>query len=175
MQKIFVIDKLFTEAVLKSWKDRESCKKLVLMSMQHYPSFFFLCMLSMWNIIWTNHERLLTAQESIRAMIFNWLQSVMMTRLIRINLRVSAESVCIVIKQPFAKKRMMMKIVMIKKNLRGRRRSNKVSKTFRLPFSQTNAACNAEYSPETKIIQIFRFFYFAFFTNKRCLQCRIFT
>ena len=49
-----------------------------------------------------------------------------------------------------------MKIVMIKKNLRGRRRSNKVSKTFRLPFSQTNTACNAEYSPKTKIVQIFR-------------------
>ena len=51
---------------------------------------------------------------------------------------------------------------MIKKNLRGRRRSNKVSKTFRLPFSQTNAACNAEYSPKTKIIQIFRFFILPF-------------
>ena len=36
--------------------------------------------------------------------IFNWLLSVMMTRLIRINLRVSAEFVCIVIEQPFAKK-----------------------------------------------------------------------
>ena len=99
-----MIDKLFTEAVFESLKDRESCKKLVLMSMQHYPSFFFLCMLSMWNIIWTNHERLLTAQESIRARIFNWLQLVMMTRLIRINLRFSAEFVCIVIEQPFAKK-----------------------------------------------------------------------
>ena len=71
-QKIFVIDNFFAEAVFESFKNRESCQKLVFMSMKPYPSFFVLHVLSMWNIIWINHERLLYKSPSEQWSSIDW-------------------------------------------------------------------------------------------------------